>query len=156
MVDDQTMKESGPDEYDEVVITKNMETVDAFSCCVIPMKAKKAYMGEHINITTQALWTEHGSLLQGLTIQNTYTELRKGSKNTVMVVRSSITYTQTLKKKTLVARAVAATVLPPAETRLLKGEDEPQSPHTTKLTVGQRQGKLFEELDLSGLESWPL
>ena len=57
------------------------------------------------------------------------------------------------------ARAVATTGVPEpccAETRLLEGEDEPQSPHTPKLTVRQRQGKLFEELDLSGLESWPL
>ena len=34
-------------------------------------------------------------------------------------------------------------------------EDRPQNPHTPKLTVRQRQGKLFEELDLSGLDSWP-
>ena len=54
-------------------------------------------------------------------------------------------------------RAVAATVVPelPAETRLLEGVDEPQGPHTPKLTVRQRQGKLFEELDLSWLELWP-
>ena len=42
------------------------------------------------------------------------------------------------------------------ETRLLEGKDEPQSPHTPKLTVRQRQGRLFEELDLSALELWPL
>ena len=55
MVNDQNMGESGPDEYNEVVITKNLETVDAFSSCVIPLKAEKAYTGEHINIMTQAL-----------------------------------------------------------------------------------------------------
>ena len=33
--------------------------------------------------------------------------------------------------------------------------DEPQYPHTPKLMVRQRQGKLFKELDLSGLELWP-
>ena len=49
------MEESGLDKYDEVVVTKNEETVDAFSSCVIPMKAEKAYMGEHIKIMTQAL-----------------------------------------------------------------------------------------------------
>ena len=75
-----------------------------------------------------------------------------------MVVRNSTAYPQTLKKKTLVARAVAAgAVLEPlAETRLPEGENKPQSPHTPKLTIRQRQGKIFEELDLSGLESWPL
>ena len=49
------MGESGHSEYDEVVLTKKMETVDAFSCHVIPMKAEKASTGEDINIMTQAL-----------------------------------------------------------------------------------------------------
>ena len=80
------------DEYDETVITKNMETVDAFSSHVIPMKAERAYAGECINIMTQVLRTEDGSLPQGLTVQNMYTELRKGSKNIVMVVRNSTAY----------------------------------------------------------------
>ena len=55
MVEDQTMGESGPEEYNKVVITKNMETVDAFPSHVIPMKVEKAYTGEHINIITQVL-----------------------------------------------------------------------------------------------------
>ena len=33
--------------------------------------------------------------------------------------------------------------------------DETQGLQMSKLTVKQRQEKLFEELDLSGLESWP-
>ena len=37
-------------------------------------------MEECINIMVQALQTQDGSLLQGLTVQNTYTDLRKGSK----------------------------------------------------------------------------
>ena len=55
MVEDQTMEGSGWDEYNEVVIKKNTETVDAFSSHVIPMKVEKAYMGEHINVITQML-----------------------------------------------------------------------------------------------------
>ena len=90
MEDDQAMEESQLDEYDEVVIIKNMETVDAFSSHGIPIKAEKAYTGEHINVMTQALWAEEGSLPQGLAVQNAYTELRKGSKNAVAVVRNSM------------------------------------------------------------------
>ena len=37
---------------------------------------------------------------------------------------------------------------------MLEGADEPQDPHTPRLTVRQRHGKLFDELDLSGLDSW--
>ena len=45
MVDDQNTGESNPEEYDEMVITKNTETVDAFSSCVIPVKVEKVYTG---------------------------------------------------------------------------------------------------------------
>ena len=56
------------------------------------------------------------------------------------------------------ARAVAATVVQemPLEIRVQEGEDGPQDPHPPSLTTRQRQGKLFEELDLSRLNSWPL
>ena len=103
------------------------------------------------------LQTEDGSLPQGLIIQNTYTELQKGSKNVVMVVRNSMAYPQMLQKKVLVARAVAATVVleTPPEIRVQEGEDGPQDPHPPNLTTRQRQGKLFEELYLSRLNSWP-
>ena len=79
MVGDEHTKGANWNGYDEVVITKNTETIDAFSSHVIPIKAAKAYTGKHINVMTQALWTKDGSLPQGLTIQNAYTELRKGS-----------------------------------------------------------------------------
>ena len=74
MVSDKTAEDSSPNGYNEVVITKNTETIDAFSCWVIPVKAEKAYTGEYINIITQALQTKDSSLLQGLTNQNAYTE----------------------------------------------------------------------------------
>ena len=76
------------------------------------MKAEKIYTGEHINVMTQVLGTEDGSLPQGLTIQNSYTELWKGSKYVVIVVRNSTAYPQMLQKEGPVARAVAATVVP--------------------------------------------
>ena len=41
---------------------------------------------------TQVLQMEYGTLAQGLTIQNAYTELQKGSKYVVVVVRNSIAY----------------------------------------------------------------
>ena len=42
------------------------------------------------------------------------------------------------------------------ETRVWEGEDGPQNPPTAKFTVRQSQGRLFEELDLSGIDSWHL
>ena len=93
---------------------------------------------------------------QGLTVQNTYTELRKGSKKAVVVVRNNKAYSQTLQKKTPVARVVAALPVPepPEGEQLLEGADESHDSHTPRLTVRQRHGKLFDELDLSSLDSW--
>ena len=73
-----------------------------------------------------------------------------------MVVRNSTAYSETLQKKNLVARTVAALLVPkpPMEVQL-QGGDEPQGPHMPRLTVRQRHGKLFDELELSGLDSWP-
>ena len=101
--DSQATGKSSLGEYDEVVITKNTETIDAFSSHIICMKTEKAYPGGRNNMMTQALQVEDRSLLQGLTMQNAYTELRTGSKNAVVVVRNSTAYPQTLKKKTPVA-----------------------------------------------------
>ena len=54
------------------------------------------------------------------------------------------------------ARVVAASPVPKPleEEQLLEEAAEPHDSHTPRLTVRQRHGKLFDELDLSGLDSW--
>ena len=71
-------------------------------------------------------------LPQGLPMQNAYTELKTGSKNAVVVVRNSTAYPQIIKKKTLVAPVVAATMVPelPVMINLLEGVAEPHSLQT--------------------------
>ena len=142
--------------YNQLMYTQNAETIEPFSSHVIPVRAGRAYMGECINVMVQALQTLDGSLLQGLTVQNTYTELRKGSKKAVVVVQNNTAYLQTLQKKTKVARVVAALPVPepPKGEQLLEGADESHNSHTSRLRVRQRHGKLFDELDLIGLDSW--
>ena len=107
-----------------------METIEPFSSCVVPVKAGRAYTGEHINIMVQALQTEDGSLPQGLTVQNMYTELWQGGKKAVVVVRNSAAYSQTLWKKTPVARPVAALPMPEPleEVQLQEGVMSPRVP----------------------------
>ena len=143
-------------DYDSLMYTQKAETIEPFSSHIVPVKTGKSYLGEHINIMVQALWTQDGSLPQGLTIQNTYTELRKGSKKALVVVQNNTTYPQTLLKKTAVARAVVASPVPePPEGEKL--EEKAGKSHNSPipvLTIRQRHGKLFDKLDLSGLDSW--
>ena len=108
--DNQGVGKSSLGGYNRVVITKNTESIGAFSSHVIPVKTEKAYIGERIDVMTQALQIEDGSLPQVFTMQNGYTDLR-GSKNVVVVVRNSMAYPHTV-KETPVARAVEATMVP--------------------------------------------
>ena len=66
-------------------------------------------------------------------------------------------YPQTLRKKTPVAREVVATQVqePPMQTSMKESLDEAQGLQMPKLTMKQRQEKLFQVLDLGWLESWP-
>ena len=107
-------------------------------------------------LMAQALWTEDGSLPQGLTIQNMYTELRQGSKKAVMVVRNSTSYPQTLQKKNSGGQGSGGNPLAQVtnESPVAGGGKWTQDPYAPKLTVRQWHGKLFDELDLSGLDSW--
>ena len=89
------------------------ETIDAFSSQVIHAKMRVAHRGDGINVMTQALCIEDGSLLQGLMVQKAYTELYSGSKNITVVVRNSTGISLRLcRKKIPVARAVMVTQIP--------------------------------------------
>ena len=90
-------------------------------------------------------------------VQNTYTEMCNGSKSIAVMVRNSTANPQTLKKKIPVLRAIAANLVPELQMwpGMIDALEEAQGVWAPKMTMGQRQKKLFEKLDLSGLESWP-
>ena len=95
-VGDGQKEEVGTNGYDQLMYTQNVETIEPFSSHVVPVRVGRAYLGEHINIMVQVLQTQDGSLPQGLTVLNMYTELRQGSKKAVVVVRNNTAYSQTL------------------------------------------------------------
>ena len=104
-----------------LMYTQKAETMEPFSSHIVPVKTGKAYVGECINVMVQSLQTQDGSLPQGLTVQNTYTELRKGSKKAVVVVQNNTASQKTLWKKTPMARVVAALPVPePPESEKLQ------------------------------------
>ena len=144
------------DEDSPLMYTLKAETLEPFSSHVIPMKTMKAYLGECINVMVQALHAQDGTLPPGLTMQNMYTELRKGSKKAVVVVWNNTAYPQTLQKRTPMVRAVSVLPVPepPKPDSLQVKDDTCPDLHIPKLMVRQRHGKLFDELDLSGLDSW--
>ena len=52
--DDQEEKVDMND-YDQLMYTQNVETIEPFSSCIVPVKTGRAYMGECINVMVQAL-----------------------------------------------------------------------------------------------------
>ena len=54
-VGDNLKEEVDTDGYDQLMYTQNIETIEPFSSCVMPVKAGRAYTGECINVMVQAL-----------------------------------------------------------------------------------------------------
>ena len=52
---DGTAEKSDSDDYDQVMFTQNVETIEAFSPWIVLVKAEKAYTRGGINVMTQAL-----------------------------------------------------------------------------------------------------
>ena len=94
-------EEYNTDKDSPLMYTQKVETLEPISSHVIPMKTTRAYLGERINIMVQALYAQDGTLLPGLMVQNTYTELRKGSKKAVVVVQNNTTYPKLLGRRLL-------------------------------------------------------
>ena len=143
--------------YDEVVTTKETKMIDAFSSHIIHARTRSACTSVRLSVMNQALCAKDGSLPHGLTIQNAYTQMSKGSRNITIIVRNSTVYPQTRRKKIPVARAVVVTQVPEPQMqpRTIEALDKTHSIQMLKLTMKQRHDKLFKKLDLSGLESWP-
>ena len=104
----------------------------------------------------QALHSQDGTLPLGLTVQNAYTKLRKGSKKAVVVVQNNTAYPQTLQKKTPMTRVVSTLPVPePPKSKSLQVRDDTYPDfQIPKLMIRKRHSKLLDELDLSGLDSW--
>ena len=115
-----------------------------------------AYLGECLNVMVQSLHVQDGTLSPGLTVQNMYTEMRKGNKKAVVVVQNHTAYPQTLWKKTPVERMIPVQLVPgaPEPDSLPDQKEVCPDQQTSKLMIRQRRGKLFDELDLSGLDLW--
>ena len=65
-VGDEFMVEHSSEDYDEVVFTQNVETIEAFSSHVVQVRVERAQTGGHINVMTQALWAYCTKYIHGV------------------------------------------------------------------------------------------
>ena len=148
-VGDSLKEEVDTDGYDQLMYTQNIETIEPFSC----QWRQEGPTPENVLISWCKPYKLKMVLCHRASLCRTCTlSWGKAARK----VRDNTPYLQILRKKTPVARVVAALPVPkpPEEEQLLEGADESHKPHTPRVTIRQRHGKLFDELDLSGQVSW--
>ena len=137
--------------YDELVTTKDTKMIDAFSSHIIHVRTRTAYTGVGLNAMTQALCVGDGSICQGLMIQNAYMEMHDGSKNVNIVVRNIIAISPDSKEDDLSSKS-SCSHMDWHGRGIRRGCRPPDAKDDCKA----KPWKLFEKLDLSVLDSWPL
>ena len=65
---DEIMEDPSSDAYDKLVYTWIADTIEAFSSCMVQVRAERAHTRGHIKVMIQVLWTGDSSFAAGLTI----------------------------------------------------------------------------------------
>ena len=137
-------------------------SVPAFTSVIVHGQTKKMFMlDQRLNVMIQAPYAEDEAHLPvGLYVQRVYTELKEGSRNISFVVHNGTSRPVHLSGGRIIARVVAANVVPelivsPELENKLNRELKDHKP----LTTDERQKRLIETLEksesLGKLSSWP-
>ena len=154
-----------PTDLDELVLLKNKATIPAFESIILYCHTRKMMMmGYKLHVMTQATYPEDGTNLpNSVYVVKTYTELRDGSRNVLVVLRNLTGKPVHLAAGRPVARVVATNAMPdaaPSPEFLRKLDElEPNRNPPKKLTIEERQKLLLELLRKEGrldkLKEWP-
>ena len=155
-----------PTDLDELVLLKNKTTIPAFESIILHCRTcKMMMMGYKLHVMTGATYPEDGAnLLNGVYVVKTYTELRDGSHNVLVVLRNLTGKPIHLAARRPVARVVAMNAIldaaPSPEFLRKLDELELNWNQPKKLTIEERQKLLLELLWKEGrldkLKQWPL
>ena len=105
-----------PTDLDELVLLKNKATILAFESIILHCRIHHTMMmGYKLHVMAQATYPEdQANLLSGVSLVKTYTELHNGSRNVSVVLQNLTGKPVHLPTGRLVARVVAANVIPDA------------------------------------------
>ena len=138
-------------DLNEIVKTKKREKIKAFSSKVIHAQTMTVFLGCNQHVMMHKL---RYMALQSIT----HIQMMTGSKSIVLVVRNLTAPPITLKRNAPVARVLAANAVTNAQiqTGMIEQLDAAQGIQTgrPKMTVEEWREALFEQLDLSSLDSW--
>ena len=153
-----------PIDLDELVLLKNKTTIPAFESIILHCRTRKMMMmGYKLRVMTQATYPEDGANLpNGVYVVKTYTELRDGSRNVLVVLRNLTGKPVHLAAGRPVAWVMAANAIPdatPSPEFLRKLDElEPNRNQPKKLTIEEKLllELLRKEGRLDKLKQWPL
>ena len=157
-----TKKGTRPSQYDEIAHTQHDQLIPAFATVVVHAKVKNFMMGCSAYVMGHGI---RGSSLasKGLEVQNVYAEIHNGSTSVPVIVRNKTPEVVKLERHQALARITLANKVPPPQLKpgtwealkkefgIGNGKDHDDMP---RLSVDERQRKLEDQLDLSGLEKW--
>ena len=152
-----------PTGLDELVLLKNKVTIPTFESIILHCHTRRMMMmGYKLHVMTQATYLEdRANLLNGVYVVKTYTELRDGSCNVLVVLRNLMGKPVHLAAGRPVARVVATNADAALSPEFLRKLDElePNKDPPKKLTIKERQKLLLELLRKEGrldkLKQWP-
>ena len=152
-------------DLDKLVLLKNKVTIPAFESIILHWRTRKMMMmGYKLHVLTQATYPDNqANLLNGVYVVKTYTKLRDGSRNVLVVLRNLIGKPVHLAAGRPVAQVVAVNAIPDATPPLNFWENRTSwnriRPPPKKLTMEERQKLLLELLRKEGrsdkLKQWP-
>ena len=134
----------------------------AFTSVIVHSQTKKTFMlDQRLNVMIQAPYAEDEAHLPvGLYVQRVYTELKEGSRNVSFVVHNGTSRPVHLSGGRVIARVVAANVVPePIVSPELENKLNRELKDHKPMTTDERQKRLIETLEksesLGKLSSWP-
>ena len=143
-------KNIAPACVDKVVRVCSNFQIPPFGCKAIHGWTGLLLMGYKLNVMPHCLEKRSPQLPLGVKILSSYATLTTGSNRVTVVLCNNTHNWVEIEKGVPIMRIVSTNLIPPADLSL-SPEPIPEKGH---MTEAERQEKLFEKLDLSGLESW--
>ena len=137
---------------------QKVETLEPFSSHVIPMKTTKVYLGECINLWCKLCMLRMEPCHQASQYRIHTLNWGRAAKRQCWWCRITPPIPKLLGRRLpWQGQYLYYQYLNPPKPKSLQVEGDANSDlHTPKLMIRQRHSKLFDELDLSGLDTWAL
>ncbi|MCG8621789.1 MAG: DDE-type integrase/transposase/recombinase [Proteobacteria bacterium] len=150
-LDDVANKPIAPNEVKEVVRSCGEILIPPFGHKATHGRVKLTLLGYRLNVLTHGLEKRPPEFPVGVDVLSAYATLANGSNRVTVVLRNNTSEWVKIAKGVPLAMMESANLVPPVSGDVAAPR---QALAQQALTLEERRTKLFEKLDLSGLETW--